>query len=89
MIIQTITTIGYGHIYPTSHLGRFSTFLVCLFGVVVLSLFVLMVRVKYSFEDNEHEVYLKLLDRSLFSKRKKLADKIISKFIIYNHLLAK
>ena len=39
-IIVTMTTIGYGEIYPITHLGRIVIFLACIWGIFILGLFV-------------------------------------------------
>ena len=40
VVILTMTTIGYGDIYPTTHLGRVTCIIACIWGVFILSLFV-------------------------------------------------
>ena len=40
-IMITITSVGYGDYYPTSIFGRIFCFILCLFGMAILSLFVM------------------------------------------------
>jgi potassium intermediate/small conductance calcium-activated channel subfamily N protein 2 len=37
-IIITMTTVGYGDFYARTDLGRFTIFIVCIFGIFVLSM---------------------------------------------------
>jgi potassium intermediate/small conductance calcium-activated channel subfamily N protein 2 len=37
-IIITMTTVGYGDFYARTDLGRFMIFIVCVFGIFVLSM---------------------------------------------------
>ncbi len=37
-VIITMTTVGYGDFYARTDLGRFMIFLVCIFGIFVLSM---------------------------------------------------
>jgi len=39
-VVVTMTTVGYGDYYPRTHVGRFVTLLVCLWGVFIVSLMV-------------------------------------------------
>lgn len=39
--VVTTTTIGYGEIYPKSHLGRFIAMISCILGMCMISLLVI------------------------------------------------
>ena len=62
--VITITTVGYGDIYPKSHIGRFVGITACLSGYVMISLFVITLTNMLNFsvaEDNSYTL-LKRLD---------------------------
>jgi hypothetical protein len=40
LIIVTMTTIGYGDLYPVTHLGRGVATLACIWGTFLISMFV-------------------------------------------------
>jgi hypothetical protein len=43
MIFVTMTTVGYGDVYPKSNTGRLLGIMICLWGVLLVSLFVVTV----------------------------------------------
>ena len=40
VIIVTMTTVGYGDMYPITHLGRVTVIIACIVGAIVLTFFV-------------------------------------------------
>ena len=40
----TMSTVGYGDYYPRTHMGRFTAVIVCLFGMVSVSLLVIFLQ---------------------------------------------
>jgi len=54
--IVTMTTLGYGDLYPTTTSGRFITSLGCLYGVLVISLPVTIVNNAFSTEMTAYQV---------------------------------
>lgn len=42
-VIVTMTTVGYGDIYPKSHMGRFVGIIACMWGVVAVSFLVISI----------------------------------------------
>jgi hypothetical protein len=57
VIILTMTTIGYGDIYPVTHLGRISAVLACMVGVFIISLFVVALNNTTEFKETEFNAY--------------------------------
>lgn len=60
-VIITLTTTGYGDIYPKSDLGRFVGMIVCFWGTFVISFFVVTVNNMLTFEASEEKSYTTLL----------------------------
>ena len=56
VVILTMTTVGYGDIYPTTHLGRFVTVIACFIGAVVLTLLVNAMTNTLDMKNHEKEV---------------------------------
>jgi potassium intermediate/small conductance calcium-activated channel subfamily N protein 2 len=56
-VIVTMTTIGYGDIFPESHMGRFIIIVACIWGVFILSLFVVMLNNNIQLSKEESDAY--------------------------------
>lgn len=63
IIAVSMTTIGYGEIVPTTHLGRAVVTASCIWGAFLLSAFVVVLIEGVDLEDNEEEVYQKVTER--------------------------
>lgn len=70
-VIITMTTVGYGDMYPASAPGRFCGFIVCIWGVLVVSMMVVAVNNTVDLELGEDKAYL-ILRRLRF--REELRD---------------
>lgn len=70
-VIITMTTVGYGDMYPTSIPGRFCGFVVCIWGVLVVSMMVVAVNNTVDLELGEDKSFL-ILRRLRF--REELRD---------------
>ena len=65
-MIVTIGTVGYGDLYPKSHIGRLGGIIICTWGVFIVSFFVVSINNLLTFSGNEEKSYY-LLER-LYTK---------------------
>lgn len=61
-VIVTIGTVGFGDLYPKSHLGRLVGIIICTWGVFIVSFFVVSINNLLTFNSNEEKAYY-LLER--------------------------
>jgi len=77
-VIITLTTTGFGDIYPKSLLGRLSTMIVCFWGTFMVSFFVVTVNNMLTFTSSEEKSY-NLLRRLHFKEElKRYAVNVLS-----------
>ena len=60
-VLITMTTVGYGDIYPKSTFGRIVGVLVCFWGVFIVSFFVVTLNNMLAFSLNEEKSFNLLL----------------------------
>lgn len=60
-VIITLTTTGYGDIYPKSNLGRLCGLIICFWGTFMTSFFVVTVNNMLTFSPHEEKSYTLLL----------------------------
>ncbi len=90
VVILTMTTIGYGDIYPVTNLGRIICIVACIWGVFILSLFVVALTNTTEFSAKEGQVYdAIIMERSVRKKLKKDAGILIKEFFILTFLRRK
>lgn len=81
LVVITMTTVGYGDMYPRSHLGRFVGIVACIIGMLLVSLIVVSMAVVAEFTVEEKKAYslLKKLqaDDSAYSKAANVIVNII------------
>lgn len=63
LVLVTTTTIGYGDMYPISHMGRFIAIVACVVGMVLVSLFVVALNTTMALDENEDKAYSAVADR--------------------------
>jgi len=57
LTLVTMTTVGYGDGYPSTHLGRFIMVLSCIFGRFITSLFINSLTENFNHTHNEAKAY--------------------------------
>ena len=68
----TMTTVGYGDFYPRTHMGRIAGVIVCLFGMISISLLVIFLQSLIEFNPKEQKYYQdckKYNDQMQYQKR--------------------
>lgn len=58
LIMITMTTVGFGEGYPSTHLGRFIGVCACLIGMLLVSLMVVSLTLSSEFTQEESKVVL-------------------------------
>lgn len=79
LVILTMTTVGYGDIYPRTYIGRFIMFLCSMFGVVIVSFVVVTVRNELEMTTLESKAYTVIKKIEIKNKMKHEAATIIGK----------
>ena len=82
--------VGYGDIYPKTNLGRITCIVACIWGVFILSLFVVALTNTTEFTQKEEQVYdAIIMERAIRKKLKKDAGNLIKDFVILTFLRKK
>ena len=90
LMLMTMTTVGFGEIYPTTYFGRIIAIVACIIGNFILSLLVVFLNNSITFDDVERIVYNEIIEHeSNIIKLKKEASKFIGKFLRYCYLSKK
>lgn len=67
-VIVTMTTIGYGDIYPQTHLGRLVIIIACIWGVFILSLFVVALNNTITLSKEESKAFEQITQKDSIKK---------------------
>ena len=76
-VIITLTTVGYGDIYPKTFMGRVVGVMVCFWGQFIVSLFVVTLNNLVTFNPNEEKSYNLLLRLYYKQELKRAATKVL------------
>ena len=60
LVTITMTTVGYGDIYPQTHFGRFFGVLACIIGMLLVSYLIVGMSSLFDFTPEEHKAYEKV-----------------------------
>jgi hypothetical protein len=85
LIIITMTTVGYGDGYPSTHCGRIIATVACIIGMLLISLMVVSLTVSSEFSKEEAKAYYIL--KRLYADdavKEKAADVIKAAFRLAN-----
>ena len=85
--VITLTSAGYGELFPKTFFGRIVGVIICLWGVLIISLFVVTVTDLFEFSENEENSYHMLIKLSYKNELKKKALKVLS--ASYTHRIEK
>lgn len=77
LIVLTMTTVGYGDIYPRTHMGRFVVVMACFWGVFLVSMMVVTLTVSSEFTKGESRAYDILFRLNAKEQAKKRASYVI------------
>lgn len=77
-VIITMTTTGYGDIYPKSNLGRLCGLIICFWGTFMTSFFVVTVSNMLTFSPSEEKSYTLLLRLYFKDELKDYAVKVVN-----------
>ena len=84
-VVVTMTTIGYGDIYPQTHFGRLVIIVACIWGVFILSLFVVALNNTIQLSKEESKAFEQISHQGEISKNiRKDAEMLIQKFLKLN-----
>jgi voltage-gated potassium channel Kch len=72
LTLVTMTTIGYGDIVPMTTLGRLLAAISCIWGMFLISMFVVALTNKVEIAGEEVHIYNKIVERIFIRKKLKL-----------------
>lgn len=89
LVITTMTTIGFGDIYPITNFGRILTIFACIWGFLVYALFVVSVNMVTKFNEDEHKAYDIMVKKEKYKSMNHKAKHAIVHFILFNYFRKK
>ena len=77
VVTITMTTVGYGDIYPNTHLGRFVAFFASITGTCIISLMISFLSGRMEFDNDQKKAYALILKNENIDEMKKDARQAI------------
>lgn len=81
MVIVTMTTVGYGDYFPQTVLGRVVIFMVCIWGIFIISLMVIALNNTLSLNELESKSSNLIIRLVARGDLRKIAEKIFGTLI--------
>ena len=79
--IVTMTTVGYGDLFPLGHPGRFAIVLTSLAGSAILALLITAVETAFTFDEAETRVREAMDKKSIYKAMRDSASRIVSALV--------
>jgi potassium intermediate/small conductance calcium-activated channel subfamily N protein 2 len=86
-VIITMTTVGYGDMFPATIPGRFFCFIICIWGVLVVSMMVVAVNNMVQLELGEDKAYLVLRRLRFREELRDAAAYVLTSALHYKYTL--
>ena len=83
--IITLTSAGYGELYPKTFFGRIVGVIICFWGVLIISFFVVTVTNMLNFTPNEEKAYNLLMRLYYKTEMKKKAIGVLQSAFVYRN----
>lgn len=84
-VIITLTTTGFGDVYPKSFMGRFVGLIICFWGTFMVSFFVVTVNNMLTFSPSEEKSFNLLLRLHFKEELKKYAVNVLSAAYVHRN----
>jgi hypothetical protein len=82
-MILTMTTVGYGDIYPLTVLGRSATILACIIGVFVVSMIMSKLQELIKLDSDEQQAFDEIMNEAKRKENDKIKEQLMNYFIIF------
>lgn len=83
LVVLTMTTVGYGDIYPNTHIGRFIIVIACFWGVFLVSMMVVTLNDTSKFSPAEKRSYDMLTKLKAKEQAYRAASKLVAVCLQY------
>lgn len=85
-VVITLTSVGYGELYPKTFWGRIVGIIICFWGVFIVSFFVVTVTNMLNFTSMEEKSYNLIIKLLLKQELKKEACDVLSTAFIHRNV---
>ena len=82
-MILTMTTVGYGDIYPLTVLGRSASIVACIIGVFVVSMIMSKLQELIKLDSDEQQAFDEIMNEAKRKENDKIKEQLMNYFIIF------